>query len=229
MKITLLHGALGSGSQLQPMAEEFSNRGICTEILELPGHGENNDTTEDFSIKYFSKWLEETIDKKGLWNDPFFGFSMGGYIMLYLLSTLSKPKIPVITLGTKFHWTPGSAQAEVRHLNPDKIIEKVPDFAELLNQRHHDWREVLMKTRNLMLNLGEIPLLDESTVSNIQNRVKIMRGGADKMVSKEESEMVAGYLRNGFYSEIPDEPHPLEKIDIKKVCDEIEKFIYKES
>lgn len=226
MNLTLLHGALGAQSQLEPLAQELKKQGIKTTLIELPGHGNFNlQNHHKFSIDGFADWLGQTLTEKKIQNDPFFGFSMGGYIGLYLCAARNLPKNKIITLGTKFKWTPESAKEEVKSLNPKKILEKVPDFGEMLNKRHYDWEEVMSNTKALMLGLGEKPLFQKDEAQGIKNEVLILRGEADKMVSEKESLEVADNLPNGRYKELPALPHPIERLPVAHIAEEIITFI----
>lgn len=228
MKIILLHGALGAAGQLMPLAGELEKEDFYPEIIELPGHGRTPADEADFSIDGFAGWLGEEISSRKLEDVPFFGFSMGGYIGLLLASLKKIPSKEIITLGTKFHWTTEVANEEVKRLDPEAILEKVPKFANMLDQRHSDWRAVLQNTKNLMQQLGEYPEFNRSEAEQVQNRVLIMRGDTDNMVGATESKEVAEWLPNGLYKELEGVPHPLEQVPANRVVKEIKDFLNNE-
>lgn len=225
MKITLLHGALGAAEQVKPLAHALEKKGFEPVILELPGHGNTPLNNYSFTIEGFAEWLKKEIERKDLSAQPFFGFSMGGYVALYLNSSEEVLSEEIITLGTKFHWNKETAAAETKKLNPNKILEKVPKFAEMLDQRHQDWKLVLKQTAGLMHQLGEEALLHEQNTKNIQNKALIMRGALDEMVTAEESERVAEWLPKGVYKELTAVPHPLEQVPPHQIAKEIINFL----
>lgn len=224
MKIILLHGALGAAEQLEPLSDALQQQGLEPVILELPGHGKTELHGVDFSIEGFADWLDKKMEEQQLWNSPFFGFSMGGYIMLYLLSKKDRSVGPVITLGTKFRWDRESAIQETARMDPDKLLEKVPEFVRMLDERHYDWKKVLLNTKRLMLSLGAKPLLKKDALSEINQKVLILRGEADKMVTEAESAEVAQILPHGIFKRLPGIPHPLEQVPFVDVAREIRLF-----
>lgn len=102
-------------------------------------------------------------------------------------------------------------------LNPDKIQEKVPHFAEMLAKIHskNDWKKVLHKTAELMIGLGKGNGLNLDDLKQITVPVLVNIGEEDKMVSIEESKTAALALPNGTLNILPGVPHPIEKVDPK--------------
>lgn len=225
MKIILLHGALGAGTVLEPLKEHLEKLSYEAVILEFPGHGNTLLKNCAFTIEGFASFLDDEIEKKELWGLPVFAFSMGGYILLHLLAEKKRSVGKIITLGTKFEWSMEAAEKETKRLNPDKVLEKVPQFAELLSKRHYDWRQNMNDTRHMMQKLGENLLLRKDKFERIGNEVLILRGEADLMVTKEESEKTANELPNGKYEELVGVPHPLEKVPAEQLAMRINQFL----
>lgn len=225
MRIVLLHGALGAADQTKPLAEELKKEGFTIEILELPGHGNTPLGEVQFSVKGFTNWLKNELEDKELKGLPFFGFSMGGYIALSLASQDNSYFKEIITLGTKLEWNSETAEEETKKLDPKKILEKVPKFAAMLDKRHQDWKKVMENTQQLMIKLGDQPIFGKEQAEKIENRVLIMRGQADMMVTRQESEQVAGWLKNGSYRELTAIPHPLEQVPPQQLAIEIKAFL----
>jgi len=148
-----------------------------------------------------------------------FGYSMGGYVAVWLALKYPERVGTIITLGTKFDWSPASAEKEVRKLNAEKILEKVPAFARILEHRHapNDWKELLRKTREMMLSLGNQPLLTEENLKTIQHEVLICLGDQDDMADRSFSEQVAGWLPNGSFHFLRNTPHPIEKVELENL------------
>lgn len=224
--LILLHGALGSGAQLAPLAAKLSAH-WQVQIFTFSGHG-GIPAGNAFSISHFADELDEWVERNQLQGAPVFGFSMGGYVALYLAS-IKRSYIfsRICTLGTKFAWSPAAAEEEKKRLQPDTIEAKVPDFAEMLAHRHRplDWKEVVSNTANMMGELGENPLLDDNRLQQIKVPVVILRGSKDTMVTAEESKEVAEALPEGTYEEVPDQPHPFEQLDIDRVVKAVRKAV----
>lgn len=211
--LILLHGALGADTLFKPLLKLLPGN-YKTHTFNLSGHGRAAFSNNGFGIEVFAEELAYFIQINKLIKPIIFGYSMGGYVALYL--ELNKPGSfeQIITLGTKFGWSPEAAQKETSRMKPEIIEQKVPAFAEKLSQRHGEqWKDLLKATANMMQDLGSNPLLNETTLPNITVPTTIMRGDQDQMVSREESEKAASQLPYGTYIELSNTPHPIEKVD----------------
>ena len=223
--LILLHGALGAKAQLEKVASKLATE-LDLHLLNFSGHG-GQAFTDDFSIDGFSEELSNYVDSERLNKPNVFGYSMGGYVALKLSSAQPDKLGKIMTLGTKFDWTPESAAREVKMLNPEKIEEKVPAFAKALQNLHapNDWKELLNKTAGLMTELGNGKALTPDQIRSIQNEVLICRGSEDNMVTEEESVSAADALPNGHFSSISGFLHPIEKVDSDILASQISSFI----
>lgn len=237
-KLLLLHGALGAKSQfsaLTPLLEPH----FQVHTLDFEGHGMAGQTDRPFKIEYFAEnvltYLEtQAIEKiEASEKIHIFGYSMGGYVALYLaLKHPDRIQIgKIFTLATKLDWTPAAAEKEVGMLDADKILQKIPRYAQTLQELHSasDWRVVLEKTKGLLLGLGQQNLLTTDTLAQIGNAVRLTLGDKDVMVSFEET--VAGYraLRLGELQIFPATPHPLDKINPALLAEAIIHFFIAEN
>lgn len=211
--LLLLHGALGSKNQFDFIAKDLS-RDFDLHMINFPGHGgESVDT--DFTIQNFAKKLKQFIVKKDMSPIQLFGYSMGGYVGLQL--ALEHPELihKIVTLGTKFDWTPAAASKEQKMLIPERIEEKVPQFAKKLENDHHpqDWKNIVQKTSKMMQGLGDGDSLKPEDIKEIQVPVIIGWGTEDMMVSKEESLRVVEILPHGQFVQIPGAAHRIDQIN----------------
>ena len=216
--VLLLHGALGSSSQLEPLKQKLEAQGKAVFVLNLSGHS-GVPFRESFGIEIFADDVVEFLGKQNLNQVDIFGYSMGGYVAVWLALKHPERVGKIITLGTKFDWSPASAENEVRKLNVEKIMEKVPAFARILEHRHapNDWKELLRRTREMMLSLGNQPLLTEENLKTIQHEVLICLGDQDDMADRSFSEQVAGWLPNGSFHLLRNTPHPIEKVELENL------------
>lgn len=207
-RIILLHGALGSAKQMEPLAALLEGEVIC---INLPGHGHLASDEEAYSIEAMAESVLPYLDEKAV----IFGYSMGGYVALYLAAMYPEKIERVTTLATKFEWTPEGAQREVKMLNPEKVKEKVPAFTQLLESRHgKDWSSVMNRTAAFMLKLGEHPVLTEEVLHRVKCSVQLMRGSKDAMVSRDETLWATENIPNSCYLELMGQAHPFEKMDL---------------
>lgn len=223
-KLLVLHGALGSANQLQPLCEKLEAT-FDVYSFNFSGHG-GCAFEANFSIDQFATDLKSYIGENRLEGIDIFGYSMGGYVALRLAMIENKLIGKIHTLGTKLAWSPETAAKEVKMLNPGKIEEKVPAFAKVLAERHapNDWKKVLLKTKQMMLDLGEQPILSENEYHQITNDVIIGIGNEDSMVSVEESAVVANHLPHGQLQVFEGFKHPIEQIDCNILAESIEDF-----
>lgn len=228
MNLLLLHGAIGSSAQLQQLAKELEKY-HSVHTLNFSGHGGTELPLEDFSIDLFAKDVLIWMEEKAISKINIFGYSMGGYVALYLAKHNPEKIDKVFTLATKFNWSPEIAQQEINLLNPEKISEKLPAFAESLAKRHApaNWKTVLSKTAAMMLAMGEKNPLSKHDFQNIHHPIILSIGDADKMVSVQETENVAKLLQNGSLLVLPDTAHPIEQVDLNLLINQLEKFFDK--
>ncbi|MEO7361019.1 MAG: alpha/beta fold hydrolase, partial [Gemmatimonadaceae bacterium] len=128
-QIFVVHGALGSAAQMAPIAGALAALGTVHNV-ELPGHGRTVlPASSDFSMHTFVRALESKLRgaNADITQKPFvFGYSMGGYAALALEAEHPGTFAGILTLGTKFAWTPEVALREAGRLNADVIAEKIP-------------------------------------------------------------------------------------------------------
>jgi esterase/lipase len=212
--IILLHGAIGAADQLIPLSESLASRGFKAHCFSFSGHGKLPFQAA-FGMEQFAQELEGFILEKDLLGASVFGYSMGGYVALYL--AVQKPNLigKLATLATKFDWTPEGAIKEAAMLNPETIQQKVPQFAAALQQRHGEqWVAMLHKTAALMQALGNAPLLTEERLKTIQNPVLLGLGDKDNMVSLDETRKVYSSLPKANMYMLPNTKHPIEGVNV---------------
>lgn len=223
--IILLHGAIGASDQLYSLSLELKNKGYECFTLDFSGHGAKS-FTNGFGIAAFADELESFIKSNNLKQPHVFGYSMGGFVALYLVSKRQDLLGSIVTLGTKFEWSPEIAAKEIKMLDPVTISEKVPKFAEALEKRHGEkWKLLLQKTAEMMLELGRNNALTEKEFAKISNRVWIGLADNDTMVSRDETNFVAANIRNAKQFELAETKHPIETVNPKQLCELIIQFI----
>lgn len=212
--LLLLHGALGCKDQFDPLIK-LLNKDFEILTLNFSGHGDNPNVPERFTLPLFTQDILDFLTQCPHTTVDIFGYSMGGYVALNLAKKHPARVGKIMTLATKFNWTPKSAAQEGKMLDPRKIEEKVPAFAQILKTRHTGmgWQSVLEKTAGMMKDLGNGQRLEAGGLNSIQSPVMILRGTRDRMVTEEESVHAANTLAKGQFRPLPDAEHPLEKIN----------------
>lgn len=211
-----LHGALGSNAQVVDLAsrlgdsfEAFSYNFPGHGGLPIPAEGLDMGTMRSALVAYLENNFQQPV-----W---VFGYSMGGYVAMSVAAIRPDLIKGLITLGTKWDWSPEIAALEVKMLDPAIMAEKVPALVELLKERHAptNWQDVVEATANMLKQLGAHPLLNEADLVGINMPILILRGSADRMISADESLRVANLIRHGQYAELPDQKHPFEQVNLE--------------
>lgn len=210
--------------------EELKNRlagSYHVHSINFTGHGGQPIPAESFSMKMFAEDVLEYLHSNKIKTINIFGYSMGGYVGMYL-SKYSSGKIgKLITLATKFHWSETIAGQEIKMLDAEKIEIKLPAFAQALERRHHpqNWKQVLQKTANMLSDMGKDNTLKPGDYKSINIPVKLMIGDKDKMVTLNETMEVYNSLSYAQLSVLPDTPHPIEGVNMDRLTFEISDFL----
>ncbi len=223
-KLLLLHGAIGSKDQLKPLADILKlNYEVHT--LNFAGHG-GEQMPNQFSIELFANNVLTYMEQNNISKINIFGYSMGGYVALYLAKYYPNKIEKVFTLATKFLWNAEISQKEIKMLDASKIEEKIPAFAQLLEKRHqpNDWKVLLKKTSDMMISLGNKNSLTLLDLTDISATTKIALGDNDNMVTLDETKEVAQNLKNSELLILQDTLHPIEKVEIVNLSDELKTF-----
>lgn len=223
--LLLLHGALGSSRQFETLQDLLSHS-FTVHSFDFEGHGNGVISERPFRIEYFAENVMNFIREHSMEQSNIVGYSMGGYVGLYCAKHYPGYIQSVLTLGTKFYWTPDYASREVKKLQPAIIEEKVPAFALELQKRHcnHDWKNVLNKTSEMMQSLGDTPVLTHDDIAGIESRLSFGIAEKDVTVSIEETERLSRINAAGEFFVLPASFHPLEKIRTRLFADIITDF-----
>jgi pimeloyl-ACP methyl ester carboxylesterase len=226
--LLLLHGAIGANTQLLPLAESLQHDFIIHN-LNFAGHGGESIPNEPFSIALFAKqvmrYMDDHIPAAAIVH--LFGYSMGGYVGMYINKHWPGRLTKIVTLATKFHWEEAVAVKEVQMLNPDTITRKVPVFADQLAQRHlpADWKIVLQKTADMMLAMGKDNPLQTGDYPAILTSCLLLLGDRDKMVTLEETVAVYKQLPNAQLGVLPGTAHPIEQVNLQQLVFQVRSFL----
>ena len=213
--LLLLHGAIGSNEQLTPLAQKLKND-FTVHTPNFSGHG-GASMPDIFNIETFSNDILNYLNANQIDKTTIFGYSMGGYVALYLAKHFPERINKVITVATKFLWTAEIALQEIKFLNAAKIIEKLPAFATTLKKQHlpNNWEVVLQKTVEMIIGLGANPSLTMTDYEQLAIPALIGVGDKDTMVTLEETIAVFRKLKNANLMVLPNTPHPIEKMDLE--------------
>lgn len=223
--ILLLHGAIGSEEQLFPLRKEFASPQYRVHSFNFYGHG-GEPINGPLSMDLFAEQTLEYIKSHQLKDLYVFGYSMGGYVAMYLASLYPGLFSRIATLGTKYSWSPEIAAKEIKMLRPEIIEEKVPAFAAALAKRHgkENWKPLLKASADMLLLLGAKPLLNNVCLQKIRADVLLLIGEKDNMVSLEETTLTAEQLPKGSLQVLPDTVHSIEQVSMNVLSEKLLSF-----
>ena len=224
--ILLLHGAIGAADQLSRLEEGLADS-FYVQSINFSGHGGSPFVAAPYSIKLFASEMIAFLDNKRINSISIFGYSMGGYVAMYLAKYHPERINKIITLATKFKWDKTIAANETKMLNAVKIEEKLPGYAAALQKRHapNNWKTVLEKTAAMLIDMGKDNPLKASDYPAIQHPVLLMLGDRDKMVTLDETVEVYKNLPNAQLAILPNTAHPIEMVEFSRLAYEIRSFL----
>jgi pimeloyl-ACP methyl ester carboxylesterase len=221
----LLHGALGAGDSFDPLIPHLDDH-FFLHILTFEGHGTHPPIDSPFSIERFANQIAHTQDRFSLGKLDLFGYSLGGYVALYLAATQPERVGRVFTLGTRFFWTPDDAIREATPLQPGGQAMWPATFWQMLEARHKGpgIEDVLRKTAAMLIRLGSHDPLDEGILGKIKEKVRIGVGDKDRTATLEHSIRAFRALPHAELEVFPDTSHPLERVDMMRLAGSIKGF-----
>ena len=213
--LLLLHGALAEKRQFDSLASRLKNS-FNIHLLNFEGHGDAKDADRPFRIEHFSDNVLTYLDSNSINKVNVFGYSMGGYVALYLAKIKPERIHKVATLGTVLEWNEEKAQSETMYLDPDKMEEKVPQFARQLAERHSvNWRSIVTKTRELLEHLGRNPSIRREEWRKLTQPVRLHVGDRDNTADLDSTHNVYKRLDHGDMAVFPRTPHPFNQVNLE--------------
>ena len=223
MDVVLLHGSLGSAAQLAPL-KDILPPSLTPHIVEFEGHGDSEPSDRPFRTQHFAENVLAYMSSTEVERAVLFGYSMGGYVALWLATEAPERVAAVLTLGTKLGWNPEAATREAGRLNPTTLRTKVPRFVEALEARHKTaggWEGLVERTAEMMTHLGDNPDIGPNELAAIKQPVRLMLGDRDAMVTLAETQEAFKTLASGELAVLPRTPHPFELVDAARVASHI--------
>jgi pimeloyl-ACP methyl ester carboxylesterase len=222
--LLLLHGALGSKEQFAELELALADK-YKVHTLNFSGHGSRQWHHHAFTIQNFAHEVLGWMNEHYIQTIDIFGYSMGGYVALWLARFYPERVGKIFTLGTKLKWNDEEAEKEIKMLNPERVTEKVPAFALELEVRHgeHEWKSVMTRTALLMKDLAHTHLSEQDFIK-IDKHILLGRGDKDTMVTLEETEYAHLLLKNSELKTYEGIPHGIEKVPVDLLKNEIERL-----
>lgn len=222
--LLLLHGALGSPATLAPLAGLLRDD-FAVKTMAFSGHGGSPVDPATFTLAHFGAQVLAALQAEPA-PAHVFGYSMGGYAALLAARQEPARFASISTLGTKLDWSPASAAAETRLLDPPAMQAKIPAFVAQLAELHApaDWAAVVQATARLMQAAGENPPLTLADFARIRVPAQLLVGDADHTAGPAASATFAAQLPQGELLVLADTPHPLARVSLALLAGHIRRF-----
>ncbi|MDZ4667675.1 MAG: alpha/beta fold hydrolase [bacterium] len=217
-KILFLHGALGSKLQFVPLMAALKDDFEC-HSLNFAGHGGEMIPGQGLTFQTFSQNITDYLEAQKIEKINLFGFSMGGYAALYFAHLHPTRVNKIFTLNVKFNWDPITTAKETGLLDPDKMFEKVPAFANNLMVLHgmNIWKNLLKSTSDMMKKLSETVVMSEEELKSIAHPILLGIGDRDNTSSVKETLAIFQKFQKAQLWVIPNTAHPFERIDLNQL------------
>jgi pimeloyl-ACP methyl ester carboxylesterase len=211
MNTIFLHGALGSAAAF----DRYLAAKAGSIALNLPGHG-GMPASGPFSMTGFADAVIRELDARNITQADIFGYSMGGYVGLWLAWKYPERIRSLKTYGTKLEWNPEVAAGMSRMFDPEKIEAKAPPLAVSLTQQHgaERWKDLCRDTAAFLHELGQGNGIPESAYAEIHCPVTIGWGALDNVVSEAESRKVVELIPGARLVVLPEGKHLMEQTEL---------------
>jgi pimeloyl-ACP methyl ester carboxylesterase len=224
MTIILLHGALGSKKQMEPI-HNLLNDFFETTSINFSGHGGNPIPALEFSLEMFMNDVLKEIERLQVKKVNILGYSLGGYVGLNLALKYPQKINKLVTLSTKLKWDRDFAEKEAQKILPEFIEKNHPKLADKLKATHHpeDWRVICKKTSDFFLDLGKNHL-SEDELAQINHQVLLSTGDRDEIATFPETYHIYKRMNNSQLLVMPNTGHQIEKMDYYSLFHDFKRF-----
>lgn len=223
--LLLLPGLLGTISdQWRLFIEPISQR-YRVIMVDLRGHGRSENKSHHLLPEQMVEDLIGLLDHLTVDSAHVAGYSLGGYLGLMLL--LYRPRLvnTLLMHASKFFWTEQAVTEMGRQLNPERIAERAPTYANRLSAAHGAtrWRPLVRQAADLVVYLSQNPLT-EAAAGRAQAPVMVSVGDRDELVPVQEAYRLSRAFEAGSLLVLPTVQHAFRSLDLVPLLPVMEKF-----
>jgi pimeloyl-ACP methyl ester carboxylesterase len=223
--ILFLHGALNSSSQFDVLKTKI-DKSYAVHAFNFSGHGGNIIPLNGLSFEVFVNDILNYLNQNNIEKINLFGYSMGGYAALMFANKYPERVDKIFSCSVKLKWDLESAAKETDFLNPDKISEKVPAFANNLMMLHgiNVWKNLLKSTSNMMMDLAKGKLLTDEDFEKLNQHILFAVGDSDTTAGLSDTINVFKKVKKSQLFVMPNSPHEFVKLDMDSLAHQINLF-----
>ena len=221
--MVLLHGSNGVPAEMSAFATAFAPR---FEVMapNLLGHG-GRPVPDGYTLEEMADDLVATLALSGpAW---FFGYSLGGYLALYVARHRPDLVRGVVALAVKHVFDANGVGHVVYLAEPERLARPGNPRKAQMEQAHGEanWVAVTRNTQRLFQSFGERAPLDDDDLRAIAMPVLQLSGDIDSLVRLAEFNRLAGLLPNARHGLFPGGAHPIRKVPSHDVVRAVHRFV----
>lgn len=218
--IVVLHGANGCGAEMAPLAAPLGEFGRVL-APDLPGHGGREmPDSGAFSIRASAEDVVAVLDREKVADAWLVGYSLGGYLALYLARHFPGRVRGACALAAKFVFDADTVARWTYLAQPGRLRRPGNPRAAELDRAHapRDWTPITLANARLFEALGREPELGAADLAAIARPVLLVNANRDSLVSWKEtvdtSKRIPGARLVMFYGLA----HPLARVPVHPVA-----------
>lgn len=224
-RLVILHGVSGSAGEMAPFVRALSNHFDIT-VPNLLGHG-GRPVPDGYSLEEMAADLIESLDREEVGPAFFLGYSLGGYLALYLARHHPQRVLGVAGVVVKHVFDPDTV-AHITYLaDPERLARPGNARKDELIQVHgaDNWIRVTNNTARLFQRFGKRPPLADAELEAITQPVILLSGDTDPLVPVSQIRSLAELLPHARLGIFPGAAHPLKNVPILAAVREIRRFV----
>lgn len=181
--------------------------------MDLRGHGLSENRRPQLLPERMVQDIVGLLDHLGVEGTHVAGYSLGGYLGLMLALHQPRRVYSLLMHATKFYWSAEAVEKIKRQLDPDKIAERAPAYANQLAEEHgaSRWRALARQGGDLVAYTHEQGLT-EGMAGRTQCRVLVSVGDRDELVPLTEALRLSRVIPEGELLVLPGVRHPFPSV-----------------
>ena len=223
--LVILHGVSGSGGEMAPLGQPLS---VWFDIRtpNLLGHG-GRPVPDGYTLEEMADDLLHWLGEERIGPAYFLGYSLGGYLALYLARHHPERVRGVAGVIVK-HVFDEVSVAHITYLaDPERLARPGNPRKDELIAVHgeENWIKVTNNTARLFQLFGRKAPMSDQDLQAIGTPVLLLSGDRDPLVPEADSRRLAQLLPNASLGIFPGPAHPLKMVPILDAVRAIKTFV----
>ena len=216
MHLVLLHGANGGSVEIEPLRIALSDY-FEVSTPDWLGHG-GRPVPKDIDVPALAADFIDWMDGRGIASAWIAGYSLGGYVALYMARHFPERVEGVMALACKVildaptirYWTYLAGVGRLEGSERAKQLERT--------HAPNDWRDGARLNQRLFEALGKAPALDEKALGEIACPVMLVNGDRDQLVPWGETVALGKLIARSKLGKFYGLAHPIRLVPVFAVA-----------